>query len=798
MGADLVWFRLRVVARQRWRAWLALAALVGLAGGIVLGALAGARRTDSAYGRFLEASNPFDVVVVSTGTPIDYEAIRRLPQVVDSAGLSYAFMAVEGPRGQTSFDLSPLLPSDDGIYDRINRPRILEGRRPDPSRPEEVSVSRLAAQTYGFGVGQSVTATAFAPGQAEALFSGERVEPAGPRFVLRVVGIDATPTEFIPTSPNALAMHLTPAFTRDHGNQVASIPNRVFKLGRGADDLAAFKQQVESLVGGGPVQFITVELDTVQVQRSIHLQAVALRAFAGLTAIAAVLILGQAFVRQATADAADHPTLRALGMTRGQLWAVAMAQAATVASVGAMVAVGLASLLSVFAPIGIAGDAEPDPGFAFDVLTLPLGAAAIVVVAVALAAGPTRWRLRAGASTRSTTHSTMDRPSRLVDSLAGTGLPAPVVTGLRMALAPGRGGFVAVRNAALVSTVFCVGAVMVVTTYGASLRHMLSTPRLYGWTWDIMAGNPYLSDIADEAIPVLTSDRSVAGVSTVAASEVDIQGVRATALAFEPIVGSVSPPVVEGRGPLQPDEVLVGTRTLRDTGTEIGQTVNVTVGEQTAQVRVVGRGVLPSVVDSLDVSGLGQGVLFTDEGLRRLVPDVPRNLFAVRFAEGVDTGEATRRLTEAFPDLTGPSPPKSVADFGRVDALPGVLAGLLVVLAVATLGHAMPTMVRHHRRQLAILKTLGFVRSQVQATVAVQATVLMVGALVLGVPLGLAAGRWTWRVFADGLGIVPAPIVPLAVVLGIAPVAVLVANLIAAVPGRAAARLQPATALQAE
>ena len=68
MGRDLIWFRLRVVARQRWRAWLALAALIGLAGGMVLGALAGSRRTDSAYGRFLEASNPFDVAVLSTGT----------------------------------------------------------------------------------------------------------------------------------------------------------------------------------------------------------------------------------------------------------------------------------------------------------------------------------------------------------------------------------------------------------------------------------------------------------------------------------------------------------------------------------------------------------------------------------------------------------------------------------------------------------------------------------------------------------------------------------------------------------
>lgn len=130
--------------------------------------------------------------------------------------------------------------------------------------------------------------------------------------------------------------------------------------------------------------------------------------------------------------------------------------------------------------------------------------------------------------------------------------------------------------------------------------------------------------------------------------------------------------------------------------------------------------------------------------------------------------------------------------------MPAVLAGLLTLLAVATLAHATLTVVRGRRRELAVLKTLGFVRSQVQATVAFQASALMVLALAIGIPLGVAAGRWTWRMFADSLGIVPAPVLPLTVSLGILPLALLVANLIAAGPGRMAARVQPATALVAE
>src|SRR3954462_2613495 len=73
--------------------------------------------------------------------------------------------------------------------------------------------------------------------------------------------------------------------------------------------------------------------------------------------------------------------------------------------------------------------------------------------------------------------------------------------------------------------------------------------------------------------------------------------------------------------------------------------------------------------------------------------------------------------------------------------------------------------VRRHRRDLAVLKTIGFVRRQVSATVAWQATTLALGALVAGVPAGLALGRWTWRLVANGLGSVSPPIVPVTAML---------------------------------
>jgi ABC-type lipoprotein release transport system permease subunit len=127
-----------------------------------------------------------------------------------------------------------------------------------------------------------------------------------------------------------------------------------------------------------------------------------------------------------------------------------------------------------------------------------------------------------------------------------------------------------------------------------------------------------------------------------------------------------------------------------------------------------------------------------------------------------------------------------------------VLAGFLGLLAVLAVGHALVTGVHRRRRDFAVLRTLGFVGRQVAATVAWQASTLAVVGLVLGVPLGLVAGRWTWAVVAEGVGVATDPAVPVVALLIAAPATLLVANAVAVVPGRIAARTRPAVVLRAE
>ena len=145
-----------------------------------------------------------------------------------------------------------------------------------------------------------------------------------------------------------------------------------------------------------------------------------------------------------------------------------------------------------------------------------------------------------------------------------------------------------------------------------------------------------------------------------------------------------------------------------------------------------------------------------------------------------------------------PERPTDLVNFGRVQSLPVLLAALLGTLAAATLAHLMVTSIRRRRRDLAVLKTLGFSSGQVRGAVAWQATTLGLVAAVIGVPVGIACGRWVWIVFAHQLGIVPRPAVSFVTFVVLALAALVVANLVAILPGRAAARVQPALVLRSE
>jgi hypothetical protein len=87
---------------------------------------------------------------------------------------------------------------------------------------------------------------------------------------------------------------------------------------------------------------------------------------------------------------------------------------------------------------------------------------------------------------------------------------------------------------------------------------------------------------------------------------------------------------------------------------------------------------------------------------------------------------------------------------------------------------------------------------QLATVVAWQATVAMLIGTVVGLPLGIALGRWLWNLFAQGIQAIPAPTVPALLVTAIGLGAIVLANLVALIPGRIAARTPTGLLLRTE
>jgi putative ABC transport system permease protein len=197
-----------------------------------------------------------------------------------------------------------------------------------------------------------------------------------------------------------------------------------------------------------------------------------------------------------------------------------------------------------------------------------------------------------------------------------------------------------------------------------------------------------------------------------------------------------------------------------------------------------------------------QGAALTPAGYASVSKNAAFDALFVTFRAGVDPIDGVQKLKEATAGrafaVISAQRVGAVRSVQRISAVPWFLGGVLAFLAVGTLAHALLLTIRRRRKDLATLKTLGFIGRQVRATVAWFAVAIVAPALLLGLPIGIVAGRWGWQLLARYLAVVPEPIAPAAGTLIIAIAALAAANIIAAAPAQIAARTQPASVLKTE
>jgi ABC-type antimicrobial peptide transport system permease subunit len=805
--------RLRVEFRSGWRAWLVLALFVGFAGGVVLTVTAGARRTASAYSRFLQASHAADLLVSpdQTGLPRLYKALDRLPGATVTPVIGYGAAPLRSPDSPILLDASP----NGRLGTGVERPKITAGRLPRPSEVSEVLADRTSAQLLHLHPGSRLPVR---------IASRQEELPSrhDPEVTLRVVGIGVTRDNVV--SVNALAtaptLLATPAFVHRFGPDHYAFDGAEITLTPGASK-SAFSAAAQAISRrlpetGGNLQVADEADQAGQVNHAIRPQAVALALFAALTALAALFAVGQLLARQVFLVSGDNDTLRALGMSRRQLALTSLAQVAVTAVVGAIVAVVIAIVASPTMPIGPARVAEPHPGIAVDGAVLGLGFVAIVVVSL-LSAAWSAWRYAAGVDEPTLHRGRAHRPSAIRRWATAAGAPPTMAIGIGQAIEPGRGRSAVPSRTAIGVTAMAVVAIAAVATFGANLSRLVHTPRLYGQSWDVTVDSQF-SPLPTPQIESLM--RRLPGVTawtygTHTDVNVGRQIIPAVALVSSRH-GVIAPTVVSGRPAVGPHEVVFGAKTLEHIHRHVGQTVSAsqpnpgTATPPAETMRIVGRSVFPFFgMGSFTPTGLGSGAQVTEPMPAANAQGPPITIVLVRVAPGAAHAANVASVFRGFErehicgvynqcSITTTSRPTDILNYSRIQATPTALAAVLALLAIGVVANLLVTSIRRRRHDLAILKTLGIGRRGVSATVAWQATTLVGVALLFGLPIGIAVGRQVWSVFADGLGIPSDPHTPtLALVLAI-PAALLIGNVIAAIPAYFAGRTAPAQILRTE
>ena len=786
---NAAWYLAAAELGRRRRSTVLLALLVALVVGAVLTSVAGARRTGSAVDRYLDEYDGMDLMV-----PEVVPGLEENPAVeTTSTGVVFAVFPAE------TEGFFPMLVFADGTvpYERMRAP-VIEGRHSDPDEPFEVALGKRTSEVLGVGVGDRLPMLSFNPHEADLVFAqgeDQGVEPTGPAFELEVVGIVRDPGDLSGRDSDIALTTLTPAFGAKFSGEIGTIGDLTMV------DLAAGATAADLTNDGAE----SVEVDPAFSRDTIRRQSApatgALRtgllALAGALAVAGIVSIGQATARLAHGAAADDTALVAMGCSRTARIAHVIAPGVVAVVVGTVLGALAAVAASPLHPIGVARRADPDLGFQIDLLVLGfgiLGALAAGAVAVALA-GRHALRPRSRGSVQA---------GRVVEAAARAGAPASVVAGLQLASDAGGSPRPPVRTAWTAAFAGSLG-VLAAVVFASSITRLAASPELYGWGWDLQVAGADGSQVSDgdtDEDDLLADDDLEAVAEVVFALQVTVDGTPVQTMALDDRKGRTDPIIVRGEVPRGPAEIALGGETLDRVGLDVGDEVDVGIEGEQRPFTIVGVVALPVPEDGgLSAEGavmpwdsaLDLGWSGSCEGNVSCF----RN-YAVSLAPGVDPDVIDERYSSEIVSVDRPVAPGEVQQVQAVDQLPWLLAAFLATLAVVAVAHTAWVTVRRRRRDLTVLRCIGFTGPQLRTTVAVQVAVLVVTGSIIGVLAGVLVGRTLWRLVTDGLSLPFAADIPWIWVVVVPAATLVLAQVVATIPRRAAGRLRAADVLRVE
>jgi hypothetical protein len=787
-GAESMWARADL--RSRWRSWLVLGLLAGVTFGLAAAGVAGARRTEDAIPRAMDSSPRIDAAVLPNDP--EFDAAKRaevaaLPLVEHTSPFVVPFfldfVSPKGAEGQ----LVPTTP----YSARTMAGTLLEGRLPNPKRADEIVIDENFRDNHGLRLGSKLVIGQHVPPGALEDF------PVGPipqgvdldfRVPLRVVGI----AKAIGSSGESAS--ISSGFYRTYSDRIIG-PINMFVVLRGREQhFVQFQHQVQEIMGH-PVN-VERASDFLRIRQAENIADVernGLLLFALAAIVGGGVLVGQALVRAVIAGAADAPTWRAMGASRAMLVRGMVVPTTIVAGVGAVTTIVVAVALSPRFPIGAIRQFELDVGVHADWAVL-LAFAFGLVLAVLVTAAVTAWWRTGRAS------DDVSKPSTVGDWAARAGMSPALVVGARLAVEPGRGRRAVPVRSALVGAIAGVLGVVACFTFRAGIDDALAQPKRSGIVWDsymVSINGPFDAQAID-AVTSVPGARAVNEALWVRA--LDVNGIPTPTFGIRHVTGDMPVVVLSGRAPAARDEIAFAPTTMKAVGAKIGDRVTVADGRRAT---VVGMVLLPETSHT----AYDQSALMTRDAVDDILTAQPVagdedlwDFALVRWAPGAQAeGDARlRKIGGTTYYVQAATLPDAVSELHSLRVLPLVLALFFGLLAIATVAHALVTTVRRRRHDLAIMRSFGFTARQSRVAIAWQATLLAIAGVIVGVPLGLIAGRVIWRWLANDYPVVYVPPIEVVAILLVIPAALLVVNAIAVGPGRSAARIRPAEALRVE
>jgi hypothetical protein len=840
----VAWYRYRATFALQFSGYLSIVLLIGLIGGVAMASVSAGRRTQSSYPTFLASTNPSDLTMAvfqasanagGAAGPALKAAIERLPDVrhvVTAGTLPLIEVGANGAPLLSSLSNINIVGSLDGMTTNQDRLAILQGRAANPRRADEIVMSVGAAHTLRVHVGQVIALGLYTPAQMNlADFGSPKVKPV----VLvheRLVGIAALNTELVQDDVDQTygAIVVDAALVRQLAKPISIFTPVLFgvQLLHGDRGIATVQRELVGLVPRGEIyEFHVTSTVTSQVDLAIKPESVALGAFGVFAALACLILAAQAISRLLRRGEDDRDVLRALGASPVIIVVEGLVGVLLAVGLGTVVAALVAVILSPLGPLGPVRPVYPNSGFTIDWTVLGIG---IAVLVVGFGVVTTALSVRSVTKRAQQSGGSASRRSRGVLGLQRAGIPVAGTVGVHFALESGRGRSAVPVRSIIASTVIAIAMVTATLTFASGFSTLISRPPLYGWNWTYVL-NPS-NAVPPQALSLLNHDPQVAAWSGADYTDLEIDGEELPILLESPRA-KVSPPILSGHGLQTSGQIVLGAGTLSQLHKRIGDTVTVSLGNKKdapyylrpTPLVVVGTATLPAVGYSSFVAehtSMGTGALvptnFSNIPFSGHSADPNLNgpeLAFVRMRTGVSaTGgrkdmqrvaDVANRVFASDKNAQGNSVevlgvlrPVQIVNYRSIGSTPIFLASGLALGAVLALGLTLASSVRRRRRDLALLKTLGFTHRQLASAVAWQATTTALIGVVVGLPLGVVIGRQLWTLFARSIYAVPDPTVPVLSVLLVGVGTVVFANLVAVLPGRTAARTPAALALRSE